>query len=226
MIESIIKGQTGDAVLKVMQLYPLDGDVLDLTYGEAGGFWTRLGGDPAAVGVARSFRWLGPDADFLDVNLPDETADTTVYDPPFVSPGGRDTSTAHDFNRRFGLARTPDGPEALYQQIIIPGLAEAMRLTRRGGRVWFKNMSYVNGGKVRWFDKRLLEEIEARGFVLEDEFLLHTGPGPQPKTNRDGSERLQRHARRTHSNLMILRRPKRLKAVRVPSKECVSPQPG
>lgn len=69
-----------------------------------------------------------------------------------------------------------------------------------------RKMDYVTGARVHWFTKLALDVLDDAGFDLVDEFILAGKPGPQPKTNPDGSPRRQVHARRAHSVLMIARR--------------------
>lgn len=221
-------GNNSSLIASASRLYPLDGVVLDLTYGIEGGFWKVI--RPAGL------FWLPSSADFRATGLPDAAARHVIYDPPYVSKGGHDTSTITEMNERYGMLTEGRNPTQQWRQVIVPGLAEAARLCEPGGDVWFKLMDYVTGGKVHWFTKLALAEIERVGLRLEDEFVLVGSLGPQPldRTRKcprcKGTGRLrptaaldlscadcdglgkipsvQQHAARTHSVLMICRKPR------------------
>ena len=44
--------------------------------------------------------------------------------------------------------------------------------------------------------------------AFADLFIHHSGMGPQPKTNLDGTPRRQVHSRRAHSYLVVFQKPK------------------
>lgn len=186
--ERVFQGNNGSLVATVAQLYPLHGDVLDLTPGKALGFWNTIRPDGLVLlnGAAPD---LGPGLtvrpiDFRAVPWPDAQFDHVVFDPPYVAKGGHDTSTLGEMNERYGMLTDGKNPREQWERVILPGLTEAARLLRSGGLLWFKCMDYVTGGKVHWFAKEALVELAQRGLVLEDEFILAGRPGPQPLTDR------------------------------------------
>ncbi|QXC59347.1 hypothetical protein KSP35_13135 [Aquihabitans sp. G128] len=134
----------------------------------------------------------GP-ADFTDLPYPDGHFDAVTFDPPYMAPGGRKTTSVADFNDRFGLHATPARPDTNQAQIDA-GLAECHRVVRRGGIVLVKCMDYVNGGQLFLGTHHTLTTALELGFRCEDR-IEHVGrPGPQPSVNLDGSARRQLHA--------------------------------
>lgn len=194
--------------------------VLDPTFGE-GGWWKVW--RPRNI-VARNRAADGSDFRKLD-DLTDATFDAIAYDPPYVCPGGRDTSTIKPMHERYGMnERTAtDDPEfgtpAELQQMIDDGLTEMWRLvrpaetvnlhaTRPNGIVLVKCKDYIWGGRLWAGTHQTLCHADDLGFECWDRFEHLSGTGPQPAFNRDGSPRPQRHARRNLTTLLVLRRPK------------------
>jgi hypothetical protein len=209
-ITCVQDGTNAQLVEVARRLYPLDGRVLDLTHGSKGGFWRVF--HPVDLTALHP----GAGIDFRCTPFGDGEFDHVVFDPPYVAKGGHETSTIDEMNDRFGMLHVEKDPATQWELQIVPGLVEAARVCRPkervgrkvvpGGLVWFKCMDYVTGGKVHWFSKLALDVFDRAGLDLVDEFILNGRPGPQPKTNPDGSPRRQVHARRAHSVLMIGRR--------------------
>lgn len=182
--------------------------VLDPTPGDAAVWWkTWRPGDLVTVAPATDFRRLP---------YGDASFDAVAYDPPYVCPGGRETSGIQDMYRRYGILDCPRTPAAL-QTLMNDGLTECARVVkpaatkklddrRPNGVVLMKCADYNWGGKY-WAGTYLtLKVAEELGLVLEDRFEFLGGPGPQPTKNPDGSARRQRSARRNLSTLLVLRR--------------------
>jgi len=144
----------------------------------------------------------------------DESFDVVAYDPPYVAIGGIKSSTIPEFHGRYGMAeggaedRLFSSPAEL-QDMINDGLTEMTRLVRRRGYVLAKCMNYVSSGKVWWGVDRTKRHSENLGLNLVDEFIHLGGGRPQEKgrTRKDGTPSTQQHARRNHSNLLILQKP-------------------
>lgn len=224
-ITAVQTGTNGALLLTAQALYPMVGPVLDLTPGEKRGFWTNFTPD--------HIDYLVADADFRTTGLPSDFWDHVVFDPPYVAPGGRATSTLDEMNDRYGMQDTAASPWEQWNTQIVLGVCEAHRLLRPKGLLWFKVCDYVSSGKVHWFTKHALPMLNQCGFDLVDEFILagHTGPQPLtdkckacdgvgthridalgaelrcPECNGTGSKpRRQVHARKAHSNLLIARK--------------------
>jgi hypothetical protein len=198
----VLERRNGPLIAQVAKLWIKPQDlVLDVTFGR-GNFWTHyepqffLTHDLKYDGV--DFRELPEDAGSIDV---------VVLDPPYVSPGGRKTSTIPSFNDAYGLTDSPRTPiESAI--LMILGMAEGDRVLRPGGRMLVKCCNYITSGK--FFDAHYLVTEAARkmGLMKVDEFIHGAGPGPQPKFNLDGSLRRQVHSRRVHSFLLVFEKGK------------------
>ena len=165
--------------------------VLDATYGR-GVWWNQW--RPAGL--------VGHMDNFMELPYPDGYFDAATFDPPYVSPGGRKTSTVDDFNDRYGLHRTPKSPAGL-QAVINDGLLLVSSKVKPRGIVLVKCMDYVSSGKL-WLGTHytLTHAINSLNMEVVDR-MEHIGrPRPQPEGRR------QVHARRNLSTLFVLRNPK------------------
>jgi hypothetical protein len=146
--------------------------------------------------------------DFRHMDYANETFDAVVLDPPYVSVGGRETTTIHTMHDAYGMGDAPTTPQGV-QDDINAGLAECYRVVKKGGIVLVKSQSYVSSGNVfpglfyTWLAAELL------GFKLMDHLIHVSGPRPQPEDRG-----AQQHSRRNQSDLLILRRPKRARRVK------------
>lgn len=176
----------------------LDGELvtLDPTYGR-GMWWTKW--RPTDL-IMHDIRLDG--VDFRHLPEADDSISQAVFDPPYMAPGGRKTSTIGDFNDRFGLhesARTP----ADNQVVINDGIGELARVLTHRAVLLVKCMDYVNSGRLFPGTHYTLTHALASGFRLVDR-LEHVGRmGPQSQTT-------QVHARRNLSTMFVLERWRRL----------------
>lgn len=211
-VTSVIKGNNGHLLAQASSLWITDADeVLDLTYGR-GLFWTEH--TPANL-VTND---LHTDADLaLDYRaLPawmKSWCDVVVFDPPYVSTGSVRTSTldrnrkgdiSPDFYDRYGIGGSA-GWQSVFADIAL-GMANAERTLRPRGRLMVKCCDYVESGARRWARRHVEDVAEALGLAKVDEFIHHSGTGPQPTKNLDGSPRRQVHSRRSHSFLLVFRK--------------------
>lgn len=194
--------------------YLLDDDhVLDPTYEK--GVWWKAWRPEKLTAHHRAV----DGSDFRSLPYPDGSFDAIAYDPPYVCPGGRKTSTVQEMHARYGMAEGGfDDPDfrtpAELQAIINAGLTEMARLVRPartkkdGGIIVAKCQNYIWSG--HFFDgaEQTRDHALRLGLVVVDRLEMIGPPGPQPTVNPDGSPRGQFHARRNLSTLWVFRKPK------------------
>lgn len=175
----------------VAQLYIRpDDEVLDLTYG-LGIWWRKFRPDRLWLLCADGGFTLSPEG-AIDVepdfrNLPEEWRakfPVTTFDPPYISMGGRATSTINDFNNRYGLVEASRTPLGLHHYNLL-GLEQAAKVTSPGGYIMVKCMPYISSAKMQpvpmWTHEYATTEM---GLKLEDWFVHKGEPGPQPLTDK------------------------------------------
>lgn len=171
-------------------------DVMDVTYGK--GVWWHWRSDYQMKFTAHDFKIDG--VDFTDLPEADETMDVIAFDPDYVAPGGRDTSTIPDFNERYGLDDPYESPASL-QEHINGGLAECARVLRPQGLILAKCTNYISSGKLWLGEYETIQAGLRLGLVVED-IAVHLGdPGPQPKRPTP-----QQHLRSNSSRLVVFRK--------------------
>lgn len=188
-ITRVQRGTNAELIATAQALYPMNGDVLDMTPGAAQGFWKKH--RPAGLVMVNSDPTLIVNGeitirpiDFRRIPWPGETFDHAVFDPPYVAKGGHATSTIGEMNARYGMLHVEKNPQMQWDLQIVPGVQEAHRLLRRGGILWWKLQDYVTSGRVWWFTKMALGALDNIGFDLVDGFILDGKPGPQPTTDK------------------------------------------
>lgn len=182
----------------VAELYiPAGAKVLDPTYGR--GTWWKLF-RPEHL-TTHDIRLDG--VDFRALPEADATFDVVAYDPPYIAPGGRKTSTIDEFNDRFGLhVDMPRTPMEL-RCYIAAGLKECARVTKPKGKILMKCMDYVSSNKLFPGTHYAIEDALEMGLDYIDRFE-HVRPrlGVQPNHAR------QLHARRNLSTLLVFEVPR------------------
>lgn len=184
--------------------------VIDPTWGK--GVWWKLW-RPSSLIRHDKFKLDG--VDYRCLPHGDGEFDAAVFDPPYVCPGGRESSGIPDFFDQYGMdgeAKTP----AEQQAINNLGLAECYRVVKPGGYVLTKCADYVWSGKLVLGTHETLVHALSLGFKIQDR-MEHVGhPRPQPqRTRKDGQPVRQHHARRNLSTLFVLQRPSVRVRVRV-----------
>lgn len=185
---SVLTGTNADLIHAIAPIY-LDGrTVLDITYGR-GGWWRRYTPDTLA------HHDLATDGvDFRALPEADNSWNVVCYDPPYIPAGGAETTTAPDFQDRFGLRCGRS--QADLAALILDGLTEASRVASEA--VLLKCTDYVNGGAFTPMSYRIAAAAETIGLSLWDEIIHHSGSGP-------GGHNISRQmrTRREHSKLLV-----------------------
>jgi hypothetical protein len=206
-VASVVAGSNAALIAEVAKLYLKPYDlVIDLTYGK-GNFW-KLHQPPYLFtnDLDRSLEEVRYHEDFR--MLPADwsgTFDVVVFDPPYTSTGSKATSTVQAMYDAYGLGKVK-GWRRIFADMTL-GIHQSARIVAPGGTVWVKCCDYVESQHKRWGHKHVLEQCEAAGLELTDEFVFVSGTGPQPARNLDGSIRRQQHAHRAHSFLVIATKP-------------------
>lgn len=145
--------------------------------------------------------------DFRELPEPDKTFDAVAFDPPYVSIGGRTTTTIPSMHSAYGMNQTPNTPQAL-QNVINDGLQEIFRVLKLRGVALIKCQDYITSGKLWPGTHHTLNHALNLGFRLQDRFEHVTHPRPQPpRTDASGNPTPQRHARRNLSTLFVVTKP-------------------
>lgn len=202
MIESVVRTRDNGSLLAIAAaLWIRPGDlVVDVTYGR-GNFWTRY--RPERL-VAHDLIVDG--VDFRHLPEDDASVDVVVFDPPYIPQGGRETSTLKaryasggEFLYRYGLF---DGPRSVRElkELHAAGIKEAARVLAPRGRLLVKCMDYISGGRFNTGHHHVVSAALALGLEQVDEFIHHSGLGPQPPRPN------QYHSRRAHTFLCVFRK--------------------
>lgn len=184
----------GHLIRDVARLGYLDGTVLDITYGEHGGFWKQWQPDDLVAGdLVTEWSPLGRSIDFRRLPMTSRSFDVVVFDPPYKLNGTPDPA----IDRRYGV-HLRGNREARLGRIVL-GVDEACRVARH--RVLVKVMDQVEGSRIRWQTRLVTDRAEAAGYELIDRFDMTGHHRPQPMEGRQ-----QRTAHGRPSTLLVFRR--------------------
>lgn len=207
MITSVVRRTNDKLIAAACSLYvDMENDlVLDPTYG-SGKFWKL--GEPRRL-VKHDLKLDGVSYR----NLPERsrTIDRVILDIPYVSVGGRQTSTLKKFQKTYGMDLSGETP-ALVSRDMARAISESYRVLVPRGILMLKSCNYISGGKFHPGHYLGCQAALHRGFQFLDEFILHSGTGPQPLKNLDGTPRRQVHARRAHSYLTVFLKSRNIRA--------------
>ena len=173
-----------------------DRPTLDPTYGR-GIWWKRWRPNRLAT---HDIRLDG--VDFRDLPHADQEFGAVAFDPPYVSVGGRKTTTMPDFQNRYGIDTAPTTPTGV-QLLINAGLEECCRVLEPNGWLLVKCQDYISSGRLQPGTHWTLERALQLGMIYFDR-LEHIAIAPRPQPSR----RRQVHARRNLSTLLVFRRPR------------------
>jgi hypothetical protein len=175
-------------------------DVMDVTYGK-GLWWKWTYQDFGNFSTFTHHDYRQDGVDFRHLPEEPKSMDVITFDPDYIAPGGRQTSTIGDFNDRYGLKGTYESPATL-QQTINAGLTECARVVRPQGLILVKCATYVSSGKPWLGEYHTLNHGLGLGLKVDDIFVHLSGTGPQPKRESN-----QQHARSNSSRLIVFRKP-------------------
>lgn len=171
----------------------LDWQTLDPTYGQ-GNWWTVW--RPNYLVTSDLHKGDVAHDDFRQLPHCDDSFDVVAYDPPYVCPGGKTTSTIKGMHQAYGMAGTDFRTPAELQEIINAGLDEADRVARR--YILCKCKDYVWSGKLWLGTHHTLTKALELGLECVERFEHVGEPGPQ-------SQKRQVHARRNLSTLFVFK---------------------
>jgi hypothetical protein len=116
-----------------------------------------------------------------------------MFDPPFI-PGATKRPRTGILTKRFGWLRTVNDLWEFYGE----SLAHFSEILRPDGVLFFKCQDVVSSGKQWWSHIEIVKMAEAKGFVLEDLFILTAKSRLQ-----DPRWKTQRHARKFHCYFLV-----------------------
>lgn len=175
---------------------PPQGEWIDLTYGEEGGWWREPNTPPDAL-----VRCIGPDTvapegvetvriDFRATAHGSNRFALTCFDPPYVLKGGQGKFDA--MNTRYGVGQPTTGKRrASLTALIEDGLSEAARITRKGGWILAKSGRGIDSNKLFPTNHVMVMRADELGLKLVQELVLlrkptsqaHRGPQKSPRSN-------------------------------------------
>lgn len=184
-----------------------DDFVLDATYGK--GVWWRQY-QPRYFTSNDSDLSLSTDYHYDFRKFPfkwGELFNVVTLDPPYVSPGGRKTTTIPEFHNRYGTIPVPDAPSKLHNDLVVPGILECLRVLQPGGHLFYKGKDYVSSGKLVPAAHWAYSCGIANNLILQEEFVfVNKSGGPQPTKTRSGKARRVVHARHNFSMMYVWRK--------------------
>jgi len=200
VIYSAIVGRNADVLRDVLQLYAeQESVILDMTY-STGRFW--LGEWSKTYDIWTNDVDPACNTDFhfdlRAIELPDESFDMVVLDPPYaVRTTGERSAASHERYGYGGLTSIVSSPGNI--ELYKGGAEEAARLLRRDGILLMKCQDEIESGKFR---PHHLTLCSLDKFRLEDIFIVVRPDKPMwdPKWKR------QHHARKNHSYLIVHRK--------------------
>lgn len=193
-------GTNADLFPNILKLYvPLSSMVADVTWG-MGVFWKQVKTSDYTVFATD----LKSGIDCRSLPYPDNHLDCVVFDPPYMhSPGG----TAHmgHQNFEFYYQNNVTTSNKKYHEAVLElyfqAADEAKRVLKGAGIYIVKCQDEVCANKQRLTHVEIINELVAKGFLVEDIFVL-------VRTGKPGVSRMitQKHARKNHSYFLVFRK--------------------
>jgi len=154
--------------------------IVDLTYGR-GTWWTMLRAEGHKLRHLVEHDVSIDGVDFRDP-LPERagSAHTVTFDPPYVSTGGRTTSTIPEFNGRYGVMYAERTPELNQELLINPGILNAKRILNPDGKLIVKATNYISSNTYKQAARWSIEYAESIGLELRDQWFTAGHVRAQP----------------------------------------------
>lgn len=187
--------------------------VYDPTYGK-GGFWKTFRPRNLVFDDLNPEKGFG--GDFRNMRHSNDLFDVVVFDPAYVTPGGRDTSTIQVMNKAYGMDTTKISLAEQWED-IKKGMSECVRVSN--GIVMQKCMNYISSGSYHNYIFDVTEEMMRLGLTIVDQFyFVRPNGGPQPKDRTrkcadcrasgcnacDGTGRVKSEQQHAVNNLSVL----------------------
>lgn len=202
LVVSAYVGTNDQVFPEILKLFVARGSVVaDVTWGK-GVFWKKV--------PKSAYKLLATDLqDGIDARkLPyaDGEIDCVVFDPPYMhTPGG----TAHVNHQNYegyyrnNVASSSKKYHEAVLDLYYTAADEAKRVLRPDGIYIVKCMDEVCANQQRLTHVELINELESKGFVAQDLFIVVRNHVP-------GVSRVvkQVHARKNHSYFVVFRKPK------------------
>lgn len=173
--------------------------IVDMTYG-MGTWWHYLEDRHLGRPILRLVRHdIAIDGVDFRIGLPERSrsVSTVLFDPPYVSTGGRTTSTLDEFNGRYGVLHSEKTPELNQTKLINPGITEGARILAPDGKLIVKTTNYISSNAYKQAERWAIEHAESIGLVLHDRLIMKGHVRAQP------AGRAVRHSRNNYSVALV-----------------------
>jgi hypothetical protein len=198
---ALVRGSNADLIAAAVQVHlPAGARVADLTYGR-GVFWQRC----PWVDVIGSDLHTVPERPYDFRSTPYDAAsfDVVVFDPPYAHTGKNNSQAM--ICDQYQLHSIKGYSHADVMGLYREGMAEAVRIVRRGGQVWVKCKDEIESGRQRWAHLLVQQMADELGLRALDLLILE----PHGRMVEARWEK-QHHLRKNHSFLWVFKVPTRL----------------
>lgn len=133
-----------------------------------------------------------------ELPLENESINTLMYDPPFLSTTGNSLTkedSSNKINKRFGVFPTE---KSLFEH-YIKSMSEFHRILKPNGILIFKFQDKISSGKQYMSHVFIINEAEKLGFYTKDMFILLA----KQRIMADWQLKNQKNARKFHSYFLV-----------------------
>jgi hypothetical protein len=207
LVHSCEQGNNDKLFPKILALYVAKGSkIADVTYGK-GVFWKNISTRDYQMMITDS-RYGAHGTDCRDLPYKAEAIDCVVFDPPYMHTATSAHQNHQRFEENYRNIASRNGSVKKYHDAILElyfnAATEAYRVLRADGFYIVKCADEVCSNEQRLTHVEIINELEKKGFVTEDLFVLM-------RNNKPGLSRAVRqiHARKNHSYFIVFRKAKR-----------------